>query len=75
MTEDLRSANDRAEAIFKKKELQIAEAQKAWAEYEANAVALREKTARLRALRLAREAASDAQAEKAPTAGRPGRKG
>ena len=56
MTIDNRTAQERAEANFKKKEKQLEEGQKAWAEYEASALAVREKTARLRALRLAREA-------------------
>jgi hypothetical protein len=47
----------RAEAIFKKKEHQAREAAKAWAEYDAEARAVAERTARLRALRLAKEAA------------------
>jgi hypothetical protein len=47
----------RAETLFKK-EQQLREAEKAMAEYQAELHAMREKTARLRALRLAREAAS-----------------
>jgi hypothetical protein len=47
----------RAEAQFKKA-LRAEEGQKAMAEYEAAAIALREKTARLKALRLAKEAAT-----------------
>jgi hypothetical protein len=46
----------RAEALFKK-EQQLREAQLAMAEYQAGLHAMREKTARLRALRLARDAA------------------
>jgi hypothetical protein len=46
----------RAETLFKK-EQQLREAEKAMAEYRAELQATREKTARLRALRLAREAA------------------
>jgi len=56
LTIDTRTAQERAEANFKKKEKQLEEGQKAWAEYEANALAVREKTAKLRALRLAHEA-------------------
>jgi hypothetical protein len=41
--------------IFKKKEKKLGEGQKAWAEYEANALAVRQKTVRLRALRLSHE--------------------
>ena len=47
----------RAETLFKK-EQQLREAEKAMAEYRAELQATREKTARLRALRLAREAAN-----------------
>ena len=49
---------ERAEALFKRKEETRIEGDKAMAEYEARQQALREKTARLRALRLAREAMS-----------------
>jgi hypothetical protein len=47
---------DRAEANFKK-EQRARDGAKAMAEYEAGIIATREKTARLRALRLAKEAA------------------
>jgi hypothetical protein len=58
----------RTEASLKKKELQAREASKAMAEYEAASRALVEKTAKLRSLRLAREAAeAEARANK-PTA-------
>jgi hypothetical protein len=50
-------ARQRAEATFKKKEKQFLEGQKAMQEYEANIEATRQKTARLRALRLARDEA------------------
>jgi hypothetical protein len=50
-------AQRRAEALFKK-EQQSREAQKAMADYQAELHAMREKTARLRALRLARDAAN-----------------
>ena len=76
MTIDTRTAQERAEANFKKKEKQLEEGQKAWAEYEASALAVREKTARLRALRLAREAGQVGQTlpKNAPVpAGRKGR--
>src|SRR5215475_10626030 len=53
---DAKRARDRAEAAFKKKEQQLREGQQAMAEYEAARAATREKTARLRALRLARDA-------------------
>jgi hypothetical protein len=47
-------ALDRAEALFKKKPLR--EGKEAMTEYEADQHAVRDKTARLRALRLARDA-------------------
>ena len=50
-------AHRRAEALFKK-EQQSREAQQATAEYDAEQRAVQEKTARLRALRLARDAAN-----------------
>ena len=46
----------RAEALFKKEE-QMREGARALAEYKATQQAIRENTARLRALRLARDAA------------------
>jgi hypothetical protein len=55
----------RAEAAFKKKERQLVEGPKAMAEYNAKRLALQDRTARLRALRLARDAAGAAAA---PTA-------
>ena len=54
---DAHQARGRAEAIFKKKEERRLDGQKATAEYEAARLATREKTARLRALRLARDVA------------------
>jgi hypothetical protein len=54
---DAHQARDRAEAIFKKKQERLLDGQKATAEYEAARLATREKTARLRALRLARDVA------------------
>jgi len=58
-------ARRRAEAVFKK-EQQAREGRQAMAEYQARLDAMREKTARLRALRLARDAAN----KKTPTAPR-----
>jgi hypothetical protein len=49
--------HERAEKLFNKKEEQQREGRKAMAEYEAAQQAMREKTAKLRALRLARDAA------------------
>jgi len=51
-----KGAHDRAEATFKK-EQRAREGAKAMADYEAAGIATREKTARLKALRLAKEAA------------------
>lgn len=59
-------AHDRAEAAFKKKETQLREGQAAMAEYNAARIAIRERTARLRALRLARENDDAARDRKAP---------
>jgi hypothetical protein len=53
-------ARVRADAAFKRKEEQAREGAQAWAEYEAKSRAVAENTKRLRALRLAKEAA-DAQ--------------
>ena len=58
---DPAAALARAEATFKKKEEQRREGQQAMAEYQAQAAATREKTERLRALRLAREEAARRQ--------------
>lgn len=52
-----KESHARAEALFQKKEAMLREGQKARAEYEAKCEAEREKTVRLRALRLARDAA------------------
>ena len=57
-------ALERAERNFKKKEMQAREASKAMAEYEARARAEREKTARLKLLREAKEAADAAETAK-----------
>jgi polyphosphate kinase 2 (PPK2 family) len=68
-------AHRRAEALFKK-EHQSREAQQATAEYDAEQRAVQEKTARLRALRLARDAANQGGAaepnttRRAPSASR-----
>jgi hypothetical protein len=51
--------HDRAEALFKKKQERLREGQLAMAEYQADRRAVGEKTARLRALRLARDAAEN----------------
>ena len=51
-------ARRRAETLFKK-EQQLREAQQAMTEYQAGLRMMREKTVRLRALRLARDAANN----------------
>ena len=53
---------ERAQAAFHKKEIQAREGASATADYKAAANAEREKTARLRKLRLAKEAADEAAA-------------
>ena len=53
-------ARRRAETLFKK-EQQLREAQQAMTEYQAGLRMMREKTARLRALRLARDAANNSK--------------
>lgn len=53
---DSQQARERAEMKFKKKETQRLEASAAMADYNADSDAVREKTARLRALRMARDA-------------------
>jgi hypothetical protein len=62
-----KEARERAEQKFKKKEIEARDASKAMAEYQAGLVAQREKTARLRALREAKEAAERAAASSAQT--------
>ena len=57
---------ERADASFKRKEVQAREATKAMADYQAATAAERAKTERLRALRLAKEAADLEAAAKAP---------
>ena len=71
MTE-IESAKSRAEASFKRKEEQAREGAKAWAEYQEQRRAETEKTERLRALRLAKEAveARDLDEKDAPAAER-----
>jgi hypothetical protein len=59
---DSKEAQTRAEANFKKKELQAREASKAMAEYQSGMRAQQEKTIRLKLLREAKEAADAAAA-------------
>jgi hypothetical protein len=75
MASNSKDAQARAENSFKRKELRQREGQVATAEYEATAVAMREKTARLRKLREAKEAVErDAAATAAPDSHRTKRK-
>jgi hypothetical protein len=52
-----KEARDRADAGFKKQEQRAREGAKAMADYEAEGRAMREKTARLKSLRMAKQAA------------------
>ena len=72
MTQSASRARDRAEASFKKEE-RVREGAKAMAEHLAAAKAVDENTARLRALRLAKEAAdrTAAAAKPAPVKSKP----
>jgi hypothetical protein len=58
----------RAQTMFKK-EQQLREGQQAMAEYQAQLNAMREKTARLRTLRLARDAADNKKTQPAKVKG------
>ena len=66
MSNSSKNAQARAEASFKRKADQAREGKKAAAEYEAAGRAMREKTARLKALRLAKETAAREAAKNAP---------
>ena len=59
MRDDQKIERARAEALFKREE-QMRQGAKAMAQYKAEQQAVREKTAKLRALRLARDAAKQA---------------
>jgi hypothetical protein len=63
-------AKARAETNFKKEE-RVREGAKAMSEYQANGRVVREQMARLKALRLAKEAADKAAGEALPPAGKP----
>ncbi|MFZ3360980.1 MAG: transcriptional regulator [Xanthobacteraceae bacterium] len=63
-------AKARAETNFKKEE-RVKEGAKAMSEYQANGRVVREQMARLRALRLAKEAADKAAGEALPPPGKP----
>jgi hypothetical protein len=60
-------AKARAEANFKRKQDQVRESTKAWTEYQAQYRGVDEKIARLKALRLAKEAAEAAAKGKKET--------
>jgi hypothetical protein len=62
LTDKLDAARARAEASFRKEE-RAKEGAKAMIEYQANSRMVREKTERLRALRLAKEAAEKKRAK------------
>jgi predicted Zn-dependent protease len=53
-------ARERAESFFERKQRQQTEGEQAWSEYRARQAAIVENTARLRQLRLARDAAKSA---------------
>ena len=67
-----KEARERAELKFRKKEVEAREATKAMADYKAGLIAQREKTARLKALREAKEAADTAAKAAAKAAGEAG---
>ena len=60
----LQETRERAQALFNKKEEAQREGQKAMQEYRANIEAPRKKTARLKAVRLARNEANEEKAVK-----------
>ena len=64
MMSNSKEAKVRAEASFKRKEEQGRQGATAWAEYEAQHRAVAKKTERLRALRLAKEAADKEAVDK-----------
>jgi hypothetical protein len=70
-----KEARERAELKFRKKEIEAREASKAMADYQAGLIAQREKTARLKALREAKEAADAAAKTAAKAPGETGMRG
>ena len=62
MADNSKEARERAEVRFAKAQKVAQVSKEAWADHDAEAVAVRAKTSRLRALRLAKEAA-DAEAK------------
>jgi hypothetical protein len=67
-----KEARERAELKFRKKEIEARDASKAMADYKAGLIAQREKTAKLKALREAKEAADTAAKTAAKAAGEAG---
>jgi hypothetical protein len=67
-------AHDTAESSFKKRERRISEGRKAMAEHDAAARAVDANTARLKALRLARDAAAEEAAPAKKVKGSPAKK-
>jgi hypothetical protein len=74
LSKNPKEMQERAEASFKRKEVQAREATKAMADYQAATAATREKTARLRKLRLAKEAADRELAKKTAAKPKPAKK-
>ena len=72
MATPTKEARERAEMKFKKKEIEARDASKAMADYKAGLIAQREKTAKLKALREAKEAADTAAKAAAKAAGEAG---
>jgi hypothetical protein len=71
MADSSKEARERADARFRKAQKTAQEGERARQAYEAQAQATREKTARLRALRLEKEAAeAGTKTRKAPAASR-----
>ena len=68
MSKSIKASSPDATLREKRRADQARDGLKAAAEYEAAAVAMREKTAKLRALRLAKEAKDAKEAEDAPPA-------
>jgi hypothetical protein len=67
-----KEARERAELKFRKKEIEARDASKAMADYKAGLIAQREKTARLKALREAKQAADAAAKAAAKSADKAG---
>jgi len=74
LADNSKEAKARAEASFKKKEQQAREGAEARMQYEAERNAVRDKTARLKSLRLAKEAADKEIEAKKPKTKAPAKK-